>query len=134
MYIVVGTIFGLATIVGSAVISLNTNIKTKLSISKKGYKIEEIEKAIIDGKIENDGKLGSILLFVPGINLMYVGLNRVIIKSDIMRILSNKQKNDLVLERKQINNANAKINLLQSGQYFTGNLIDNNQLKKTLKK
>lgn len=134
MYIVVGTIFGLATIVGSAVISLNTNIKTKLSISKKGYKIEEIEKAIIDGKIENDGKLGSILLFVPGINLMYVGLNRVIIKSDIMRILSNKQKNDLVLERKQINNTNAKINLLQSGQYFTGNLIDNNQLKKTLKK
>lgn len=134
MYIVVGTIFGLATIVGSAVISLNTNIKTKLSISKKGYKIEEIEKAIIDGKIENDGKLGSILLFVPGINLMYVGLNRVIIKSDIMRILSNKQKNDLVLERKQIDNTNAKINLLQSGQYFTGNLIDNNQLKKTLKK
>lgn len=134
MYIVVGTIFGLATIVGSAVISLNTNIKTKLSISKKGYKIEEIEKAIIDGKIENDGKLGSVLLFVPGINLMYVGLNRVIIKSDIMRILSNKQKNDLVLEQKQINNTNAKINLLQSGQYFTGNLIDNNQLKKTLKK
>ena len=100
MYIFLGIVGELATIIGSVAISVNGAIDSVLEISKNGYKIDknvldEIQKKQAEEKQKkNNGVkklLGVILLLVPGVNLINVGIKSIKLKKSVMNDPQVKQ-------------------------------------------
>ena len=93
MYIFLGIVGELATVVGSVAISLSGVVNSVLEISKNGYKID---KSVLDEyqkrqAEEKKGKtnrikraLGVVLLFVPGVNLLRANITNVKMKKSVM--------------------------------------------------
>lgn len=93
MYIFLGIIGELATVVGTFAITLNAAVDSVLEISKNGYKID---KSVLDEVQKKQAKekqkkasgvkkiLGAILLLVPGVNLINAGIKSVKLKKSIM--------------------------------------------------
>ena len=93
MIIFLGIVGELATIIGSVVITVNAGFNSILEISKKGYKIdksvldefekkqaeEEKQKSNLASKI-----LRTVLLFVPGINLLNASVKGAKLKKTVM--------------------------------------------------
>ena len=93
MYIFLGIVGELATVVGSVAISLNGAVDSVLEISKNGYKIDksvldEYEKRQAEEKKEKTNgfkkALGVVLLFVPGVNLLRAGIANIKMKKSVM--------------------------------------------------
>ena len=93
MYIFLGIVGELATVVGSVAISLNGAVDSVLEISKNGYKIDksvldEYQKKQAEEKKEKTNgikkALGVVLLFVPGVNLLRSGIANIKMKKSIM--------------------------------------------------
>ena len=93
MYIFLGIVGELATVVGSVAISLNGAFDSVLEISKNGYKIDksvldEYEKRQAEEKKEKTNgfkkALGVVLLFVPGVNLLRAGIANIKMKKSVM--------------------------------------------------
>lgn len=100
MYIFLGIVGELATIIGSVAISVNGAFDSVLEISKKGYKIDknvldEIQKKQAEEKQKkNNGVkklLGVILLLVPGVNLINASIKSVKLKKSVMNDPQVKQ-------------------------------------------
>lgn len=100
MYIFLGIVGELATIIGSVAISVNGAIDSVLEISKNGYKIDknvldEIQKKQAEEKQKkNNGVkklLGVILLLVPGVNLINAGIKSIKLKKSVMNDPQVKQ-------------------------------------------
>ena len=93
MYIFLGIVGELATVVGSVAISLSGVVNSVLEISKNGYKID---KSVLDEyqkrqAEEKKGKtngikraLGVALLFVPGVNLLRANITNFKMKKSVM--------------------------------------------------
>ena len=93
MYLFLGIVGELATIVGSAVVVFNGIGNSLLEISKHGYKID---KNVLDGyqngceekNIEKTSgfkkALDRVVLFIPGVNLLTFGIATVKIKKSVM--------------------------------------------------
>ena len=93
MIIFLGIVGELATIIGSVAITLNASFDSILEISKSGYKIE---KSVLDEfqKKQTEEKkkkshlankiLGTVLLFVPGINLINASVKGAKVKKAVM--------------------------------------------------
>lgn len=93
MYIFLGIVGELATVVGSVAISLNGAVNSVLEISKNGYKIDksvldEYQKRQAEEKKEKTNgikrALGVALLFVPGVNLLRANITNVKMKKSVM--------------------------------------------------
>lgn len=93
MYIFLGIVGELATVVGSVAIILNGAVDSVLEISKNGYKIDksvldEYEKRQAEEKKEKTNgfkkALGVVLLFVPGVNLLRAGIANIKMKKSVM--------------------------------------------------
>ncbi len=93
MYIFLGIVGELATVVGSVAITLNGVLDSVLEISKNGYKIDksvldEYEKRQAEQKKEKTNglkkALGVVLLFVPGVNLLRAGIANIKMKKSVM--------------------------------------------------
>ncbi len=93
MYIFLGVVGELATILGSIAITLNAGIDSILEISKNGYKInksalDEVKKRQDE---ENEKKnsgvrkiLGAVLLLFPGVNLINASIKSAKIKKSLI--------------------------------------------------
>lgn len=93
MYIFLGIVGELATVVGSVAISFNGAVNSVLEISKNGYKIDksvldEYQKRQAEEKKEKTNgikrALGVALLFVPGVNLLRATITNVKMKKSVM--------------------------------------------------
>ncbi len=93
MIIFLGIVGELATVIGSVVITINAVLDSVLEISKNGYKIEksvldEIQKEQAEEKKQKSNLankiLGTVLLLVPGINLINVSVKGTKIKRAVM--------------------------------------------------
>lgn len=93
MYIFLGIVGELATVVGSVAISFNGAVNSVLEISKNGYKIDksvldEYQKRQAEEKKEKTNgikrALGVALLFVPGVNLLRATFTNVKMKKSVM--------------------------------------------------
>lgn len=93
MYIFLGIVGELATVVGSIVITLNCAVDSVLEISKNGYKIDksvldEYEKRKAEEKKEKSNglkkALAVVLLFVPGVNLLRASIASIKTKKSLM--------------------------------------------------
>lgn len=93
MIIFLGIVGELATVIGSVAITLNASLNSVLEISKNGYKIDKnvldkySKKRIEEEKQKtNGGKklLGTILLFVPGVNIIIASINCAKLKKNFM--------------------------------------------------
>ena len=93
MYIFLGIVGELATVVGSIAISLNGVVDSVLEISKNGYKIDksvldEYEKRQVKEKKEKTNGLKKaldvVLLFVSGVNLLRAGIENIKMKKSVM--------------------------------------------------
>lgn len=93
MYIFLGIIGEIATVVGSVAIRLNGAVDSILEISKNGYKID---KSVLDEYQKRQAKenkektngfkkaLGVVPLFVPGVNLLIAGIANIKMKKSVM--------------------------------------------------
>ena len=93
MIIFLGIVGELATVIGSVAITLNASLNSVLEISKKGYKIDKnvldeySQKRIEEEKQKTNGTkklLGTILLLVPGVNLINASINCAKLKKNFM--------------------------------------------------
>lgn len=93
MFIFLGIVGELATVIGSVAITLNASRDSVLEISKRGYKIDKnvldeySRKKIEEEKQKINGPsqlLGTILLFVPGVNLISSSINSAKLKKSFM--------------------------------------------------
>lgn len=92
MYIFLGIVGELATIVGTVAINLNTAMDSVLEISKKGYKIDksvldEYQKKQAEKSKKTSGikkVLGTLLILIPGVNLLKAGIKGAKLKKSIM--------------------------------------------------
>ena len=93
MYTFLGVVGGLATVVGSVIININSAVNSILEISKNGYKIDkrvldEYQQMKEEEKKEKDKgfkrALGVVLLLIPGVNLLKSGITSYKIKKTIM--------------------------------------------------
>lgn len=100
MYIFLGIVGELATIIGSVAINVNGALDSVLEISKNGYKLDknvldEIQKKQAEEKQKkNNGVkklLGVILLLVPGVNLVNAGIKSIKLKKSLMNDPQVKQ-------------------------------------------
>ena len=97
MFIFLGILGEVATIVGSIAITINAGLDSILEISKKGYKIDknildEVQKKQTEEKKQKanlfNRTLGTILLLVPGVNLINASVKGVKLK----KVLINDPK------------------------------------------
>lgn len=93
MIIFLGIVGELATVIGSVVITLNAGLDSILEISKNGYKIEksvldEFQKKQAEEKKQKSNLankiLGTVLLLVPGINLINASVKGAKVKKSVM--------------------------------------------------
>lgn len=92
MYIFLGIVGELATVVGTVAISLNAAMDSVLEISKNGYKIDksvldEYQKKQAEEKQKISGikkVLGALLILIPGVNLLNAGIKGAKLKKSIM--------------------------------------------------
>lgn len=99
MYIFLGIVGEIATVVGSVAINLNGASNSILEIAKKGYKVnknvlEEYQKKHAEEAKEKsngfNGVLAIVLLFVPGVNLLRSCIFSFKMKKEIMNLLQIK--------------------------------------------
>lgn len=100
MYIFLGIVGELATIIGSVAISVNGALDSALEILENGYKLDknvldEIQKKQAEEKQKkNNGVkklLSVILLLVPGVNLVSAGIESIKLKKSVMNDPQVKQ-------------------------------------------
>ena len=93
MIIFLGIVGELATVIGSVVITINAGLDSILEISKNGYKIEKSVLDEIQKKQDEEEKqtsnlankiLRTILLLVPGINLINASIKYAKVKKSVM--------------------------------------------------
>lgn len=92
MYIFLGIVGELATVVGTFAITLNAGVDSILEISKNGYKIDksvldEYQKKQAEKKQKTSGikkVLGALLILIPGVNLLNAGIKGAKLKKSIM--------------------------------------------------
>ena len=94
MYIFLGIIGELATIIGCTAITINAGINSVLEISKNGYRID---KSVLDEVLQKEQMkekkrkanltnrvLGTILLLLPGVNLINASIKGEKLKRSVM--------------------------------------------------
>ena len=100
MYIFLGIVGELATVVGTIAIGFNCIFDSILEISNHGYKIDrraldEYQKRHAEEKSEKTNgfkkALGLALLFVPGVNLLRAGIVSIKVKKAIMDVPQIKE-------------------------------------------
>lgn len=93
MIIFLGIVGELATVIGSVAITLNAGLDSVLEISKNGYKIDanvldEVQKKQAKEKKQkanlSNRVLGTLLLLVPGVNLINASIKGAKCKKSIM--------------------------------------------------
>ncbi len=93
MIIFLGIVGELATVIGSVAITFNAGLDSVLEISKNGYKIDksvldEVQKKQAEEKNKKNTLanriLGTVLLLVPGVNLINASVKGVKTKKSVM--------------------------------------------------
>ncbi len=93
MIIFLGIVGELATVIGSVAITLNAGLDSILEISKNGYKIDksvldEVQKKQAEEKKQKTNLanriLGTVLLLIPGVNLINASVKGAKIKKSVM--------------------------------------------------
>lgn len=93
MIIFLGIVGEITTVIGSVAIAFNAGLDSVLEISKNGYKIDknvldELQKKQTEEKKQKTNLanrvLGTILLLVPGVNLINVSIKGVKLKKSLM--------------------------------------------------
>lgn len=93
MIIFLGIVGELATVISSVAITLNAGLNAVLEISKNGYKIdksvlEKVEKKQVAEKKQKaslaNRVVGTIILLIPGVNLISASIKGVKLKKSVM--------------------------------------------------
>lgn len=84
MYLFLGIIGELASITITQIIELNTEINSLLEIAKNGYKIDKKKFEEEKNKLTKEKNLlDTILLYIPGINILHAEIKHIISKKTI---------------------------------------------------
>ena len=145
MIIILGIIGGFASILGSATIIINASLNSVLEIPKRGYKINidilnDYQVNLLKEKMSKSSilktLLESIILLIPGINLLYATISYVKAREYKKLIMNNpKIKENIIpmtdIEKEQYSKTKGKIQKLA---FATLNISNKNDIKENCDK
>ena len=118
MTIILGILIELVTVISSYLINLNSSLDKMLSLSKEGYKIDydTYEKYLHNSALKDDKNkiLNTILLLIPGINLLKSLINKYQVITEKDPLI---EENKIPMSEKEIKEYNSLKNRYQRQFY-----------------
>ena len=130
MTIILGILIELITVISSCLIKLNSHFDKLLSLSKQGYKIDydTYEKYLHNAALKEDKNkiLNTILLLIPGINLLNSLINKYQVINEKDPLI---EENKIPMSEKEIKEYNSLKNRYQRQFYNLFMYIENTNEK-----